>query len=456
MRNNDKTQQIFRDAPVPKAVLYNAVPSIISMLMVLVYNLADTFFIGQTKNPLMVAAVSVSTPVFLLFMAIGMLFGIGGTSLISRMLGEGKKEMAKHIASFCFWTGLVIGVVSMVAVMVFAESICLGIGASNDTIGYASEYLRIVALGIPFLILGNMLSNIIRAEGQATIAMMGMIIGNLVNIVLDPVMILGFGWNVAGAAIATVLGNVFSAIIYIWHLMSRKTMLSVNPRMYSARGHIAAGVFAIGIPASLNSILMSVSNIVINSFMAKHGDLALAGLGVAMKVNMIAVMLLIGVGTGIQPLLGYCYGAGNIKRYNSVLKFSLGFAFCLSMAMSAICYLGAAPLARAFLDNDEAFSYAFSFSRILITSGPILGLLFVFMNAIQSMGAAIPALILSVSRQGIIYIPILLIISTVNNTPTNLAMTQPLTDYCAVVLAFVLFMVAHHKYFKKKLENQTA
>lgn len=456
MRNNDKTQQIFRDAPVPKAVLYNAVPSIISMLMVLVYNLADTFFIGQTKNPLMVAAVSVSTPVFLLFMAIGMLFGIGGTSLISRMLGEGKKEMAKHISSFCFWTGLVIGVVSMVAVMVFAESICLGIGASNDTIGYASEYLRIVALGIPFLILGNMLSNIIRAEGQATIAMMGMIIGNLVNIVLDPVMILGFGWNVAGAAIATVLGNVFSAIIYIWHLMSRKTMLSVNPRMYSARGHIAAGVFAIGIPASLNSILMSVSNIVINSFMAKHGDLALAGLGVAMKVNMIAVMLLIGVGTGIKPLLSYCYGAGNIKRYNSVLKFSLGFAFCLSMAMSAICYLGAAPLARAFLDNDEAFSYAFSFSRILITSGPILGLLFVFMNAIQSMGAAIPALILSVSRQGIIYIPILLTISAVNNTPTNLAMTQPLTDYCAVVLAFVLFMVAHHKYFKKKLENQTA
>ena len=456
MRNNDKTQQIFRDAPVPKAVLYNAVPSIVSMLMVLVYNLADTFFIGQTKNPLMVAAVSVSTPVFLLFMAIGMLFGIGGTSLISRMLGEGKKEMAKHISSFCFWTGLVIGIVSMVAVMVFAEPICRGIGASNDTIGYASEYLRIVALGIPFLILGNMLSNIIRAEGQATIAMMGMIIGNLVNIVLDPVMILGFGWNVAGAAIATVLGNVFSAIIYIWHLMSRKTMLSVNPRMYSARGHIAAGVFAIGIPASLNSILMSVSNIVINSFMAKHGDLALAGLGVAMKVNMIAVMLLIGVGTGIQPLLGYCYGAGNIKRYNSVLKFSLGFAFCLSMAMSAICYLGAAPLARAFLDNDEAFSYAFSFSRILITSGPILGLLFVFMNAIQSMGAAIPALILSVSRQGIIYIPILLTISAVNNTPTNLAMTQPLTDYCAVVLAFVLFMVAHHKYFKKKLENQTA
>ena len=153
-------------------------------------------------------------------------------------------------------------------------------------------------------------------------------------------------------------------------------------------------MLSIGIPASLNSILMSFSNIMINSFMAKHGDLQLAGLGVAMKVNMIAVMLLIGVGTGIQPLLGYCFGAGNSKRYRSVLKFSLCFAICLSIIMTLICYLGAAPLAKAFLDDEEAFGYAFAFSRIYIMSGPVLGILFVFINAIQSMGAAIPSLIL--------------------------------------------------------------
>ena len=446
----DKTQQIFRDAPVPKAVLTNVIPSIVSMIMVLVYNLADTFFIGQTKNAYMVAAVSVATPAFLLFMAVGMLFGIGSTSLISRMLGEGKKEEAKRTSSFSFWTSLVVGVVSMIVIWIFNTPICRAIGASDDTIEYAAQYLTIVALGIPFLIISNAFSNIIRAEGQATKAMMGMIIGNLINIVLDPIMILAFGWNVAGAAIATVLGNVFSAVFYIMHLVSKKSMLSIRLKDYSAKKKILIGVFSIGIPASLNSILMSTSNIIINKFMMQHGDMAVAGLGVAMKVNMIAVMLLIGVGTGIQPLLGYCFGAGNKKRYLAVLKFSIVFGLILSAIMTVICYFGAAPLVTAFLEDEQAFQYGFSFSRIYILSGPILGMLFIFMNAIQSMGAAIPSLILSVSRQGIIYFPILITISLISNTPQNLALTQPLTDYIAAALSIVLFIIAYKKRFQAR------
>lgn len=451
----DKTTKIFRDAPIPKAVLLNAIPSIISMIMVLVYNLADTFFIGQTKNPLMVAAVSVATPAFLLFMAIGMLFGIGGTSLISRMLGEGRKDVAKKASSFCFWTGLGIGIISMILMIIFSRQVCMAIGASENTIGYASTYLRIVAVGIPFLIISNAFSNIIRSEGQANIAMAGMIIGNLINIILDPVMILGLNWNVTGAAVATVLGNVFSAVFYIAHICSKKSLLSVKIKDYTIDSKIWKGVFAIGVPASLNSILMSVSNIFINTCMKEHGDILVAGLGVAMKVNMIAVMLLIGVGVGIQPLLGYCYGANNRKRYLGVLKFSVGFALCLSFVMSAICYLGAAPLAKAFLDDKEAFDYAFAFSRIYILSGPVLGLLFVFMNAIQSMGAAFPSLILSISRQGIIYLPILFTIKMVSDTPTHLAITQPATDYIATILAIVLFIIAYRKYFGKKDKEQT-
>ena len=446
----DKTQQIFRDAPVPKAVLTNVIPSIVSMIMVLVYNLADTFFISQTKNAYMVAAVSVATPAFLLFMAVGMLFGIGSTSLISRMLGEGKKEEAKHTSSFSFWTSLVVGVVSMIVIWIFNTPICRAIGASDDTIEYATQYLTIVALGIPFLIISNAFSNIIRAEGQATKAMMGMIIGNLINIVLDPIMILAFGWNVAGAAIATVLGNVFSAVFYIMHLVSKKSMLSIRLKDYSAKKKILIGVFSIGIPASLNSILMSTSNIIINKFMMQHGDMAVAGLGVAMKVNMIAVMLLIGVGTGIQPLLGYCFGAGNKKRYLAVLKFSIVFGLILSAIMTVICYFGAAPLVTAFLEDEQAFQYGFSFSRIYILSGPILGILFIFMNAIQSMGAAIPSLILSVSRQGLIYFPILITISLISNTPQNLALTQPLTDYIAAALSIVLFIIAYKKRFQAR------
>lgn len=444
----DKTTAIFRDAPVPKAVLTNVIPSIVSMIMVLAYNLADTFFIGQTKDAYMVAAISVSTPVFLIFMAIGMLFGIGGTSLISRMLGAGNRDRARNASSFCFWTGLSIGIISMVLILFLAEPICRIAGASEDTIGYAKQYLTIVAIGIPFLIVGNSFSNIIRSEGKAQKAMAGMIIGNMINIVLDPVMILVLGWNVAGAAIATVLGNIFASVFYVIHLLSSKSMLSISPKDYKAGNRIATSVLAIGIPASLNSMLMSISNIIVNNKMKPHGDMAVAGLGVAMKVNMIAVMLLIGLGTGIQPLLGYCFGARNRKRYLAVLKFSVILALCLSFVMSAICYFGAAPLVTAFLDDPAAFDFGFMFSRVYIMSGPILGLLFVFINAIQSTGAAIPSLILSVSRQGILFIPIIFTMDKVFHTARTLALAQPITDYLATTLSIILFIITYKKVIK--------
>lgn len=443
---NKKNIDIFENAPVPKAVISNIVPSIVSMIMVLLYNLADTFFIGKTKDALMVAAVSVATPVFLLFMAVGMLFGIGGTSLISRLLGSGKDEKAKKVSAFCFWTGLTIGIIAMLFICLFKEPISRLVGASDDTVGYASQYLNIVAIGIPFLILSNTFSNIIRSEGRAKTAMSGMIIGNMVNIVLDPILILGLKWNVAGAAIATVLGNVFSAIFYLVHMLSKKTMLSIKLKDYCAKDKIATGVMAIGVPASLNSVLMSVSNVLLNKLMAHHGDMAVAGLGVAMKVNMIVVMLLIGLGTGIQPLLGYCYGSRNRKRYLEVLKFSLLLAVGLSIIMTVICYTFAGSLVTAFLDNDDAFSFGMSFSRIYILSGPVLGILFVMINAIQSTGAALPSLILSISRQGLLFMPILFTLNYIFGTAKMIAYAQPVTDYLAVILSIILFIITYRKY----------
>lgn len=445
----DKNMDLFENAPIPKAVLKNVIPSIVSMIMVLLYNLADTFFIGQTKNAYMVASVSVATPVFLLFMAIGMLFGIGGTSLISRTLGEKKYEKAKHISSFCFWTGLSVGIVGLILIWVLMDVICGAIGTSTETVGYVREYLGIVAFGIPFLVLSNAFSNILRAEGKATLAMLGMIVGNLMNIVLDPIMILGFGWNVKGAAVATVIGNISAAAIYVGHYIFGKSLLSIRLKDYSVKERIVGGVFAIGIPASLNSIMMSTSNIVINNLMNHHGDMAVAGLGVAIKVNMVAVMLLIGLGTGIQPLLGYCYGAGKRERYKGIMKFSLLLAVCMSLIMSLICYLGAKPMVNAFLTEKEALENGIRFARIFIISGPILGILFVMINAIQSMGAMLPSLVLSLSRQGIIYIPVLLTMNAVFQTKQALVAAQPTADYLATTLAVILFIVTFRHYFKK-------
>lgn len=448
MARTKNTTEIFRDAPVPKAVISNVIPSIVSMIMVLIYNLADTVFIGQTDNALMVAGVSIATPVFLLFMAVGMLFGIGGTSLISRMLGEGEYEKAKRISSFCFWTGLVVGLVAMVVIFFFAEPICMMVGASGGTVEYAKQYLQIVAFGIPFLIISNTFSNIIRAEGNANIAMAGMVLGNIMNIILDPILILGFDWDVAGAAIATVIGNVFSAIFYLAHLLSEKTILSIKLKDYQAKNRIMTGVFAIGVPASLNSILMSASNIVINNVMMGFGDMAVAGLGVAMKVNMIVVMLLIGLGTGVQPLLGYCFGAGNKKRYMAVLRFSIMLAICMSVVMTIICYVFAGDLVKLILDDPNAFEYGMSFCRIYILSGPIMGVLFVMINAIQSTGAALPSLILSISRQGLLYMPILFTFTKIFDEARMMALAQPVTDYLAAFLAIILFVTGCLKRFK--------
>lgn len=446
----DNAVEIFEHAPVPKAVFVNIIPSVISMLMVLIYNLADTFFIGQTKNAYMVAAISLATPAFLFFMAVGMLFGIGGTSLISRMLGEGRHEDAKHACSFCFWTGTTVGIIGMAAILLAINPVAKLVGATPDTIKYVKQYLMIIAIGVPFLVIGNIFSTIIRAEGKANKAMAGMILGNVANIVLDPVMILFLGWNVAGAAIATVIGNILSAVFYILHFFGKDSILSIHPKYYRIRNGIAAGVFAIGIPASLNSILMSTSNILVNNLMTRHGDMAVAGLGVAMKVNMVAVMLLIGVGTGIQPLLGYNFGSGNRKRFISILRFSLILAASLSIIMSILCYLGAGPMVNAFLEEKAAYDYGMQFARILILSGPILGILFVMINTIQAMGAALPSLILSISRQGLLYIPVLFLFNGLFSSAKTLVMAQPVTDYLAVILSILLGMIAFHKYFEEK------
>lgn len=449
---DDKTVEVFENAPVPKAVFINIIPSVVSMLMVLVYNLADTYFIGQTKNPYMVAAVSLATPAFLFFMAVGMLFGIGGTSLISRMLGQGRKREARNACSFCFWTGTAIGVLGMAVILIAINPVCSLVAgdATPETVAYVKQYLMIVALGVPFLVIGNMFSSIIRAEGKANKAMMGMILGNVTNIILDPIMILLFGWNVAGAAVATVIGNVLSAVFYIAHFLSGKSILSISPKEFKAGGKIASGVMAIGIPASMNSILMSTSNVLVNRLMSVHGDMAVAGLGVAMKVNMVAVMLLIGVGTGIQPLLGYNFGAGNRKRFLGLLRFSLFFAVALSLVMSVLCYLGAGPMVNAFLEEENAYGFGMQFARTLIISGPVLGILFVMINTIQAMGAAVPSLILSISRQGLLYIPVLFLFNGIFHSAGTLVIAQPVTDYLAVALSIILSIVSFRKYFTEK------
>lgn len=351
------TMELFEKTPVPQAVLKNAVPAMAAMLMVLIYNLADTFFIAQTHNDILVAAVSLATPVFLIFMAVGTIFGVGGTSVISRSLGQGRREYAKKVCSFCMWGCVAVGIVMSAAFLIFMDQILTLIGASADTWEPAKTYLTIVALGGPAVLLSTCYSNVLRAEGQPNRAMAGQILGNLLNVVLDPVMILGFRWGIAGAAIATVIGNLAGAGYYILYFLQGKSTLSIHIRDFSLKDQICTGVLAIGIPASLGSLLMSVSQIIVNARMADYDDMALAGMGVAMKVTMMTGMICIGFAQGIQPLLGYCVGAKLRDRFKGIMRFSLGFALGLSGVMTVFCYLLRNQIVGAFLTEAASFGW---------------------------------------------------------------------------------------------------
>lgn len=436
--NDKQTLEVFSSMPVPKAVLKNALPAMAAMLMVLIYNLADTFFIGQTHDALQVAAVSLATPVFLMFMAVGTIFGVGGTSVISRAMGEGKPEYAKKVCSFCMWGCIIAGVIISSAFLCFMDQILSWVGASPDTWELARTYLVIVTCSGPFILIGNCFSNILRAEGQSTKAMMGSLIGNLVNVILDPIMILGFGWNIAGAAIATVIGNVIGAAYYILYFMKGQSSLSIRLKDFTVKGKVCSSVLSIGIPASLASILMSISQIIMNSQMSGYGDMALAGAGVAMKVTMITGMVSMGLGQGIQPLLGYCVGAKLWVRFQKILKFSLGFALALGLVMTGVCYLFTNQIVGVFLTDASAFNYAVSFAKILLTTSSLFGVFYVLTNALQAMGAAVPSLIINLSRQGLIYIPALFILKACLGG-TGLIWAQPVADLLSLGIATALY-----------------
>lgn len=439
-----KSLEVFESMPVPKAVFKNALPAMAAMLMVLIYNLADTFFIGQTHDALQVAAVSLATPVFLIFMAVGTVFGMGGTSVISRALGEGRKDYAKKVCSFCMWGCVIVGVVMAALFLIFMEQILSLIGASSDTWDLAKTYLMIVVCSGPFVLISNCYTNVIRTEGESGRACMGQLLGNLLNVVLDPIMILGFGWNIAGAAIATVIGNVFGAGYYITYFLRGKSSLSVRLKDFTLREKVCSSVLAIGVPAALGSMLMSISQIIINSQMAEYGDMAIAGMGVAMKVVTITGMVCIGLGQGVQPLLGYCVGAKLWKRFKDVFKFSFIFSFILGVVLTVVCYLFTNQIVSAFLADVTAFDYAVQFAKILLTTSPIFGVFYVLTNALQAMGAATASLVINLSRQGIIFIPVLFILKAVLGL-TGLVWAQPVADILSILLAAVLYVHTYKK-----------
>lgn len=436
----NKNQELFENAPVSKAVAVMAIPTMISMLVVVIYNMADTFFIGQTNDPMKVAAVSLATPIFMVFMALGNLFGIGGSSAISRALGEHKPEKAKHISAFCCYGSLGVGIFMALISILGMELILKLIGASENTIDYARDYLFFIALGGPFIMFGTAFGNILRGEGAARESMIGNLIGTIVNIVLDPIMILVFGWGVVGAAVATVIGNMAASLFYLSHFFRKKSSLSIHWKDFKLGENIPVSVASIGIPASLNNILMSCANVVLNQMLVSYGDTPVAAMGVATKVNMLVVLLQIGLCAGIQPLIGYNYGARNKKRLMQVFRFTGLCAVVMGTVLTLFMVVARQSIIRVFINDAEVVNYGIQMVIALQLSGPVIGILFLCINTIQGMGKALPSLILTVCRQGLVFIPLILILNGMFGLD-GVIYAQPVADYISIVLAVVICLL---------------
>lgn len=449
MNNNN---DVFEKYPIPKAVFTMATPTMLGMLVTIFYNMADTFFIGKTNDPNQVSAVSLATPIFMLLMALGNVFGVGGSSFISRALGQGNNEKVKKISSFCFYgciiSGFVVGVIFTFGIDIILKLI----GTSENTHDFAKEYLQILFVGAIFVVMSFAFSNLIRGEGNAKTSMIGMMIGTIVNIVLDPIMILTLDMGVVGAGIATVIGNICSVIFYLQYFLRGNTRLSISPKDFKIQG-IINGVLLIGIPASFNNLLMSVSNIVLNIYLKDYGDYAIAGMGVAMKANMLVVMLQLGLASGIQPLVGYNFGSKNYQRMKHIMNFSMIVNVVIGVVLSSIYLLFTDNIVMIFIKDAQVVEYGSKMLKALMLSGALIGIMFVFSFSFQAMGKAIPSLILSISRQGFVFLPVLIISSKLLGL-NGIIYAQPIADLCSLCIALIMFLVISKQF--KIQENQVA
>ena len=294
---------LFEKMPVPKAYMKLALPVVLSMIVSLVYNMVDTYFIALTGVQELVAGVSLVAPMFTLMIAFGDIFGLGGSSVISRLLGEKKDNEAKKTCAFCIWVSLVFGLCISVILLLFRTQILGLLGVSKVTYEYANAYYTWIAIGAVSIIFSMVPSNILRTEGLAVQSMAGSIIGSIANIIFDPIFIFGLNQGAAGAAMATVLGNIIADIYYVYAVIKKSKRLTCSPSHMKITGRRVKDILMIGIPASITNIMQTFMMVMTNNFLLTYGTDKVAAMGIALKVNMITALVLVGFAFGGQPLV---------------------------------------------------------------------------------------------------------------------------------------------------------
>jgi putative MATE family efflux protein len=432
---------ILGEMPVRKAIIQLALPVVAAMVVQILYNLTDTFFVGMMNDPRQVAAVSLAMPVFMIITAIAGVFGNGGASFLSRLLGKHDFQSAKEVASastaLCVIGGTILGILSLV----FMPSILHSIGTSPDTYEPTRRYMIYVMLGSPIIMCNFAISQLLRAEGATKINMMGMIIGTGTNIVLDPLFILGLQMGVAGAAIATVIGNGVALAYYIRYYRHSESLAAPSLKTLVFRGSVIREILGIGIPASLSQVMMSVGNAISNTMVARYDDYHVAAIGVGMRIISIPIFIFIGLAMGIQPLIGYCYGAGNRTRLKKVNREAMKMGLGLSIVFVLMFAFFSRPMIEVFMRDNRVVEPGILVLHAMIFAFPFAAMQMQFMISLQAMGKALASLIVALSRQGLAYIPSLFILNALFGFH-GIVFSMPVADLITTVVAFIL--LRHH------------
>ncbi|HJA33263.1 MAG TPA: MATE family efflux transporter [Candidatus Mediterraneibacter merdigallinarum] len=423
---------------ISKAVAKMAIPSVISSLVTVVYNMADTFFVGQTGDSLQVAAVSLTNPIFILMMAFANMLGMGGSAVLSVALGEKNELRAKKTSSFVTYASLIIGIVFAAVLIIFMNPILTLFGANEQTCEFARGYTFHISYGAPFIIWSAAASFIVRAEGASREAMIGSMIGTIANIVLDPIFISVLDQGTAGAAIATTIGNVLASAYYLWYFLKKSRVLSIHWKHFTVKEGILKRACSSGLPTAIFSALMSVSTIVLNQLLVVYGNDPVAAIGIVFKANMFITFLQMGLANGVQPLLGYNYGSGDMARFQGVERYTKKCCLVAGVIATVLYFVLREPIIRLFISDEGVVSYGVEMLVAYMLSGPVIGILFVNMNCMQSVGHAFPATVLSVLRQGILLIPLLYLLRALFGL-NGVILGQSVTDYIAVVLSIFLW-----------------
>lgn len=439
--------KLFENTSIKRAYFILALPVVMSMAVTIIYNMVDTFFVAKTGNPNLVAGVSQGAPIFTLMIAIGDIFGLGGSSVISRLFGERRDKTARYVSGYCFYASITCGLVITALMFIFQTPVLRMLGASTATWKYAREYYLVIAGGATFIIFGLSPNNILRTEGLATQAMIASITGTGINVVLNPIFIFTCGLGAAGSALATVVSNVIADVLMVYYLRTKSKKLTTSIHETKISGKLQREIYAIGIPASVTNIMVTFATALTNRYLIAYGANSVAAMGIAMKVNTVIVMVMVGFAFGAQPLIGYTYGARDERRFRETLRFDLSVVAGLALVLTVLMMVFAPQIIRLFMRDPEIVREGTGMLRWLASSTTIAGIIMVLTTTFQSMGKATPAFWLSFSRQGLSFLIAIVVLSHFFGYTGVLA-----AQTCADVLTLVLAAFLYHKYqphFKK-------